>query len=104
MMVATSYLFTYYVYDDFDNLRAVIPPEAVRELDNGATLRHFSKKWLFSYKYDHRQRMVEKQVPGADPMKMWYDYQRPGGADSRWQPGARPMNIPLPSTMPLTGR
>ena len=73
MMVATSYLFTYYVYDDLDNLRAVIPPEAVRKLGSATITTDFSKKWLFSYKYDHRQRMVEKQVPGADPMKMWYD-------------------------------
>lgn len=28
---------------------------------------------IFAYKYDHRNRMVEKQVPGADPVYMVYD-------------------------------
>ena len=33
----------------------------------------FLKRWAFQYKYDGRKRMVEKQVPGADPVYMVYD-------------------------------
>ena len=74
MGFAISYLYTYYIYDDFDNLRFVIPPQAVRELDNGAILDlSFKDQWLFTYNYDSRQRLIEKQVPGAKPILMWYD-------------------------------
>ncbi|MDN5213341.1 DUF6443 domain-containing protein [Fulvivirgaceae bacterium BMA12] len=74
----TGWLCTYYVYDDFNRLRAVIPPQAVREMDgaNNYSLVNdvtFAKKWLFGYQYDARGRMVEKQVPGADPVYMVYD-------------------------------
>ncbi len=74
----TGWLCTYYVYDDFDRLRAVIPPQAVREMDNANNYSlvndlTFAKKWLFGYQYDARGRMVEKQVPGADPVYMVYD-------------------------------
>ena len=68
---------TYYVYDDFDQLTMVVPPQAVKEANanweehlNNVTFR---KDWLFTYQYDHRQRMIEKQVPGADPVYMVYD-------------------------------
>ncbi len=30
-------------------------------------------RWAFQYQYDERQRMIEKQVPGAEPMYMVYD-------------------------------
>lgn len=73
-----GWLCTYYVYDDFNNLKAVIPPQAVAEMDDANNYglvnnALFSKNWLFIYKYDHRQRMIEKQVPGAEPVYMVYD-------------------------------
>jgi RHS repeat-associated protein len=70
---------TYYIYDDFGQLRAVLPPMAVGELGTGYhsqdnTLKEdFLKRWAFRYKYDGRKRMIEKQVPGADPVWMVYD-------------------------------
>ncbi|MEQ6121138.1 DUF6443 domain-containing protein [Reichenbachiella sp. MALMAid0571] len=62
---------TYYIYDDFGNLRFVLPPMVFSgnatldagELDN----------YAFQYKYDARQRMVEKKVPGAGWVYMVYD-------------------------------
>ncbi len=73
---ATDFLETHYVYDDFDQLRAVIPPQAIRELEaagNFSINDVFRDKWLFSYRYDGRRRMIEKQVPGAEPMLMIYN-------------------------------
>ncbi len=113
---------TYYVYDDFGNLRVVLPPEAMNQL--GTSLENINEsnvftadgsltgtktqayyycpgvtvtlsptftgqtgfelkpypvdaelveKFLFTYKYDDRQRMIEKKVPGVDPVYMVYD-------------------------------
>ena len=71
---ATAYLETHYVYDELNNLGAVIPPKAVVELNGSGTVSEDLKDWLlFIYKYDHRNRLVEKQVPGAEPMIMFYD-------------------------------
>jgi RHS repeat-associated protein len=115
---------TYYVYDDFGNLRFVLPPEALGKLaDSGEEIPEGSAgnvlkvdteltdanpgvyyylpgvtvtfaegtfgpgfevkpypvsvelldQYMFSYKYDARQRMVEKKVPGAEPVYMVYD-------------------------------
>jgi len=63
---------TYYIYDDFGRLRAVIQPEGVTALP--ATLDYaFAGKWMFLYRYDDRGRMVMKKVPGADSVVMMYD-------------------------------
>lgn len=65
---------TYYIYDDFGNLRFVLPPMANKQLDEGATIDDtFLAQWAFCYKYDARQRMVEKRVPGAGWAFMIYD-------------------------------
>ncbi len=112
---------TYYVYDDFGNLRVVLPPEGINQIgtalvgiatdniktsdtpvtsttgiyyycpgvtitlpDGGNYQPGFEVKpyplnvdlvdqYLFIYKYDDRQRMIEKKVPGADPVYMVYD-------------------------------
>jgi RHS repeat-associated protein len=65
---------TYYVYDDFGNLRYVLPPEAVVEIGVNTSVSHdLLNRWAFQYKYDGRNRMVEKKVPGADGVYMVYD-------------------------------
>ncbi len=75
------YLFTYYIYDDFSNLRMVIPPKACEILSMQSTLKDISltsgnatvKNLCFTYDYDDRKRMISKQVPGAAPVYMVYD-------------------------------
>ncbi len=63
---------TYYIYDEFGRLRAVIQPEGVAALP--VTLDNvFAGKWMFLYRYDERGRMVMKKVPGADSTVMMYD-------------------------------
>ncbi|WP_333809270.1 DUF6443 domain-containing protein [Flavobacterium sp.] len=51
---------TYYVYDQFGNLTYVIPP-----LANGNTIN--LNDMCYQYKYDYRNRLVEKKLPG----KQW---------------------------------
>ncbi len=73
-----TFLQTAYVYDDFNNLRHVIPPEAMTKMINQSDFSlasdpNFADKWLFSYKYDERQRMIEKKVPGAEYVEMIYN-------------------------------
>lgn len=63
---------TYYIYDDFSRLRAVIQPEGVNSVP--ATLDYtFADRWMFLYRYDERGRMVMKKIPGADSIVMMYD-------------------------------
>ena len=55
---------TYYVYDIYGNLTYVIPPKA----DVSQTVSQTILDGLcYQYRYDHRNRMVEKKLPG----KMW---------------------------------
>lgn len=73
----SNYLDTYYVYDDFQVLRFVIPPQAVSLLSGvnyvvGYT-GTFNDQWLFTYKYDIRGRITEKKVPGAGVEYYVYD-------------------------------
>ena len=69
---------TYYVYDDFGLLRYVISPKATEAITNASltTLpsdNEIIKGLCYYYQYDGRKRMVEKQLPGADPVLMVYD-------------------------------
>src|SRR5690606_2299147 len=73
---------TYYVYDDFGNLVAVLPPEATKGITgtpsgyfgrSAAEKDAFLDMWAFRYRYDHRSRMTVKKVPGAAPVYMVYD-------------------------------
>ncbi|MBX0293120.1 hypothetical protein K3G63_21930 [Hymenobacter sp. HSC-4F20] len=69
---ATQWLKTYYVYDDFGRLRAVLPPKAVQRLRKlsslgpwqvtGAGVEHL----LFRYHYDEQGRLIEKKIPDQD--------------------------------------
>lgn len=97
---SVTFLETYYVYDQLDRLIFVVPPAAMQlvrhtdtgdigftdteeidllnlldPLSNAALLNDeaFRKKWLFSYRYDYRNRMIAKRVPGAGWMYMIYD-------------------------------
>jgi len=72
----TNQLNTYYVYDDLGMLRYVIPPLATITTDgsNNAVLASGDLANLcYIYKYDKRQRMVVKKLPGADSVLMVYD-------------------------------
>ncbi|WP_244905572.1 DUF6443 domain-containing protein, partial [Dokdonia pacifica] len=58
---------TYYVYDDFGNLTFVLSPEASDQIVNGTNLVSNSQEILdklgYQYKYDYRNRLIQKKVP-----------------------------------------
>ncbi len=70
-----GWLCTYYVFDDFNQLRFVIQPKAVKLLpDVGWTItQEIADELCFSYEFDKRKRMVLKHIPGAKPFYMIYD-------------------------------
>ena len=68
---------TYYLYDDFGNLRAVLPPIASDAMKTGgpwtsntnATL----KDYAYLYHYDKSNRCIVKKLPGAGYTRYVYD-------------------------------
>ncbi|MBW3518755.1 colicin D domain-containing protein [Flavobacterium sp. NKUCC04_CG] len=67
-LLGTVLFYTYYVYDDFGNLRYVLPPLAAGKTDT-ETLN----KLCYQYKYDYKNRMVAKKLPGKDWEYLVYD-------------------------------
>ncbi|MEL7147726.1 MAG: DUF6443 domain-containing protein, partial [Bacteroidota bacterium] len=73
-----SEIITRYIYDVRGNLRYVVQPKGMQEIystNNWGKLNSsdFRNKWVFQYRYDDRNRMVEKRVPGSDWVYMIYD-------------------------------
>ncbi|MBS9463781.1 hypothetical protein KIM67_15280, partial [Flagellimonas sp. 389] len=61
---------TYYVYDDYGNPTYVIPPKV--DTSNGVSGTELNEL-CYQYKYDHRNRLVEKKLPGKDPEEIVYN-------------------------------
>ncbi len=61
---------TYYVYDDFGNLTFVLPPNV--NTTDGVSLTELSEL-CYQYVYDHRNRLVEKKIPGKGWEYIVYD-------------------------------
>ena len=55
---------TYYVYDIYGNLTYVLPPSA--EPHESTPTTPILNELCYQYIYDHRNRLVEKKVPGKD--------------------------------------
>ncbi|MEP2510075.1 MAG: DUF6443 domain-containing protein [Reichenbachiella sp.] len=71
---ATSWAETYNVYDYKGRLRYVLPPGGVEAYESsGQMTQSLLDTWAFQYKYDHRHRLIEKRVPGADWVYLVYD-------------------------------
>ena len=67
---------TYYVYDDCGNLRYVLPPELSKTIAlraPGVVPDTILTELAYVYKYDGRNRCVEKRMPGSQPTYMIYD-------------------------------
>ncbi|AZA93797.1 RHS repeat-associated core domain-containing protein [Chryseobacterium nakagawai] len=62
---------TYYVYNEYDQLAFVIPPNAVQKPISEALLNDL----CYQYRYDGRGRLVEKKLPGKGWEYMVYDKQ-----------------------------
>lgn len=76
---------TYYVYDEYGQLRYLLPPSAVKQIGetgkvttiwvlDPAVDTDFLTKLVFAYQYDNKGRLAEKRVPGAEPV--YYVYNR----------------------------
>jgi RHS repeat-associated protein len=65
---------TYYVYDDYGNLTYVLPPkmEATTEADI-VIIKNQLNDLGYQYKYDQRNRLVEKKLPGKQWEFIVYD-------------------------------
>ncbi|MBX3254769.1 MAG: hypothetical protein KF862_11565 [Chitinophagaceae bacterium] len=70
-----NWLCTYYLYDDFGNLRCVVQPQGVEIIKSNWVLTNATvlTEQCFRYEYDQRQRMIVKKVPGAGQVDMVYD-------------------------------
>lgn len=55
-------LSTYYVYDDFGNLSFVLPPGS--NPDAGSVSLGTLDDFCYQYRYDGRNRLIEKKIPG----------------------------------------
>lgn len=70
---------TYYIYDDFGLLRYVFPPEFSDTFKSSSVTESYSRStsgiqdYCYYYDYDARRRMIEKELPGAEPVYMVYD-------------------------------
>lgn len=68
---------TYYVYDQYGNLRVVIPPTAsdllTTDNTNWNTSNAIVRQYCYYYEYDGRGLCTLKQLPGCDPVKFKYD-------------------------------
>jgi len=68
---------TYYVYDDRNNLRYVLPPLAADAISGGYDVGEGAgtilDKYGYIYRYDGLNRCTEKKLPGCDWTYMVYD-------------------------------
>lgn len=82
MLSAKESADTYYVYNEYDQLAFVIPPLASQSFKNLGVGTNISTTKLndlnnlcYQYKYDGRNRLVEKKLPGKGWEWMVYDKQ-----------------------------
>ncbi|MCS3795084.1 DUF6443 domain-containing protein [Niastella sp. OAS944] len=73
-----GWLSTYYIYDDFNSLRAVIQPAGVDLLtqnnwDITSLNGNILNEQCFRYLYDERKRVIRKKDPGSGEIAMVYD-------------------------------
>ncbi|AXG71768.1 RHS repeat-associated core domain protein [Kordia sp. SMS9] len=61
---------TYYIYDDYGNLAYVLPP--LVDLSDGVSADELTKL-CYQYKYDHRNRLIEKEIPAKEKEYIVYD-------------------------------
>lgn len=66
---------TYYVYDDYGNLSYVLPPNASDVLNNtiGIIDNNLVANLTYQYKYDARNRLIEKKIPDKGWEYIVYD-------------------------------
>ena len=69
---AAGRLETYTVYDALGRVRWVLPPEASHRLGAGTDTTVLNR-YAYRYDYDPRGLLIEKRLPGVDPVYYVYD-------------------------------
>ncbi len=64
---------TYYVYDQYGNLTYVLPPKADATLNPPSTVSNLFENLCYQYKYDYRNRLADKKLPGKQWEFLAYD-------------------------------
>lgn len=68
---------TYYIYDDYGNLVYVLSPEGTAQIVSNSALvpgyESILDKLCYQYRYDGRNRLVWKKIPGKGAEKIRYD-------------------------------
>jgi RHS repeat-associated protein len=64
---------TYYIYDDYGNLTYVLPPKIDAHTKNLNDINGEMDDLGYQYVYDHRNRLVEKKIPGKGREYIVYD-------------------------------
>ncbi len=66
---------TYYIYDDYGNLIYVLSPEGTSKIlnPNGEIQISVLNELCYQYKYDSRNRLIEKKIPGKGKEYIVYD-------------------------------
>ena len=77
----TGWLATYYVYDDSNRLRFVLPPAAANYFETNLTSAQGISpthdqmlKYAYEYRYDGRGNCIYKRLPGCEPVYYVYDH------------------------------
>ena len=77
----TGWLATYYVYDDSNRLRFVLPPAAANYFETNLTYTQSISpthdqmlKYAYEYRYDGRGNCIYKRLPGCEPVYYVYDH------------------------------
>ncbi len=68
-----GWLCTYYIYDEFGQLRFVLPPKATEAYINNASISSLADELCYRYEYDVRHRMIIKKLPGSAEIWLVYD-------------------------------
>ncbi len=69
-----GWLCTYYVYDELNNLRFVIQPQAVVVINSNWNITTaIANELCFRYEYDSHGHLIIKKIPGAGETWMVYD-------------------------------
>ena len=76
----TEHLDTYYVYDDLNRLRYVLPSQAEEIFRQAGETRSGSDKgiadYAYAYRYDGNGNCISKKMPGSEAVEMVYDKAR----------------------------
>lgn len=72
----TQNIDTYYVYNEYNQQAFIIPPKAVKQIEQNNTITDIILNELcYQYRYDGKDREVEKKLPGKDWEFTVYDRQ-----------------------------